>query len=314
MDIIRKVAFGEDLNIYDDDGDDKQCPFTKAVKCAMHGLAYAEEHPWDQFNPSKRARQFRRDLSESAQFIRDSGRSCIEKQLDLIRKGQPLTHNVLAHILQAACADADGLPEMEEMIDQFVTFFIAGQETTANLLTWTIKELTQKPQITYRLKTEVEAVLGGKSDIAFENLHKLEYTMAVLKESLRLYPPATGSVREAPNDCVFSGVKIPKGAIVVVLTYTMSRMEEYFKDPLTYDPDRFLHDEDKGMYAYFPFSLGPRSCIGQQFAMIEARVVLSKLLQNFEFVWVPGQSDGMIEEVTTKPKDGCKCYIKLASP
>ena len=79
-----------------------------------------------QYNPSKRAREFRRNFAESVQFIRDAGRRCIEKQLNLIRKGLPLTHNILAHILQASCAETDGIPDMEEMLDQFVTFFIAG--------------------------------------------------------------------------------------------------------------------------------------------------------------------------------------------
>lgn len=314
MDIIGKVAFGIDLKIYSEDGTANL--FTEAVTAALQGIGHTDRNPWDNFNPSKRARNIRQNFREACQFIRAAGRKAIEKQVDQVRKGQPLSRNVIAHILQVACDNGDGLPEMEEMLDEFVTFFIAGQETTANLLSWTIMELTHNPDIAYRLKTEVDAVLGeNASSIAFEDLGKLEYMTAVFKESLRLHPPATGAVREAPANCVLAGVKIPQGAPICVLTYTMSRMEEHFKDALTYNPDRFLHADDKGegMYAYFPFSVGPRACIGEKFALIEARVVLAKLLQNFEFEWVPGQSMGTAEEITTKPKDGCKCFVKTVS-
>ncbi|XP_072046328.1 cholesterol 24-hydroxylase-like [Amphiura filiformis] len=384
LDIIGKVAFGTDLGIYS--GGSK--PFIDAVTCSMKAIADAFSRPWVAFNPLPSVRDYRKEVDKSCQFIRQTGRQCIQSQIDKLHKGKPLSNNIIAYIIQTTSESGEGLPEIEDMVDEFVTFFIAGQETTAKLLAWTIMELTQHPEIVYRLKTEIDAAIGDKDNVAFEDLSKLEYMMAVLKESLRLHPPATGSTRVAPSNCTLDGINIPSGTPVhwfekkaiatapleckprlrcryvddvleiikkditkqltehlntvdttcnimftyeqvqngkipfvdtlfvrkedsTVNTYTMSRMEEYFQNADTYDPDRFLHDDDKSasMYAYFPFSLGPRVCIGQQFALIEARVILSKLLRKFEFKWVPGQSMDLVEDITIKPKDGCKCYI-----
>ncbi|XP_072039958.1 cholesterol 24-hydroxylase-like [Amphiura filiformis] len=307
LDIIAKVAFGTDLGIYS--GGSK--PFIDAVTCSLRALSDSFRRPWLAYNPLPSAREYRKEVDKSCRFIRETGRQCIQNQIDMLQKGQPLSNNIIAYIIQTSSESGEGLPEMEEMLDEFVTFFMAGQETTANLLAWTLMELTQHPDIVYRLKTEIDAVIGDKGNVAFEDLSKLEYMMAVLKESLRLHPPSTGSTRVAPHNCSFDGMKIPAGTPVIVFSYTMAKMEEYFQNAETYDPDRFLHNDDKSasMYAYFPFSLGPRMCIGQQFALIQARVILSKLLQKFEFKWVPDQSMGLVEETTVKPKDGCKCYL-----
>ncbi|XP_072045865.1 cholesterol 24-hydroxylase-like isoform X1 [Amphiura filiformis] len=307
LDIIAKVAFGTDLGIYS--GGSK--PFIDAVTCSLRALSDSFRRPWLAYNPLPSAREYRKEVDKSCRFIRETGRQCIQSQIDMLQKGQPLSNNIIAYIIQTSSESGEGLPEMEEMLDEFVTFFMAGQETTANLLAWTLMELTQHPDIVYRLKTEIDAVIGDNGYVAFEDLSKLEYMMAVLKESLRLHPPGSGSSRVAPQNCTFDGMKIPAGTPIILFTYAMARMEEYFQNAETYDPDRFLHNGDKSasMYAYFPFSLGPRMCIGQQFALIQARVILSKLLQKFEFKWVPDQSMGLVEETTIKPKDGCKCFL-----
>lgn len=133
----------------------------------------------------------------------------------------------------------------------------------------------------------------------------------VLKETLRLFPPVLGTVRVVPEDMTVVGIKIPAGTALGVLSYTMGRMDEFFKDPLTFNPDRFNQQEDRPLYAYFPFSLGARSCIGQQFAMIEARMFLSKILQNLNLRLVPEQDFGIYEELVIKPKGHCANYITI---
>ncbi|KAJ8045974.1 Cholesterol 24-hydroxylase [Holothuria leucospilota] len=105
------------------------------------------------------------------------------------------------------------------------------------------------------------------------------------------------------------GHNIPAGSNVQMSHYIMARMEQFFKNPLTFDPERFLRDEDKPLYAYFPFSLGTRSCIGQQFALIEARVILAKLYQNYDFKLDPTQSFEILDQLTLKPKGQCMNYI-----
>lgn len=113
---------------------------------------------------------------------------------------------------------------------------------------------------------------------------------------------------------IISGIRIPANTTLVFSTYIMGRMERYFKDPLTFNPDRFSKDAPKPYYCYFPFSLGPRSCIGQVFAQMEAKVVMAKLLQRFEFQLVPGQSFKLLDAVTFRPLDGVMCKLKPRSP
>ncbi|PIK62665.1 putative cholesterol 24-hydroxylase [Apostichopus japonicus] len=130
----------------------------------------------------------------------------------------------------------------------------------------------------------------------------------VFKETLRLCPPVIGTARTTPEE-LCAGHRIPAGTMVLLPAFVMSRQEQFFKDPLTFDPERFQRNEDSPLYAYFPFSMGARSCIGQQFALIEARVVLVKLFQKLHLKWVPGQKLGMLDRLTVRPSSQCLHYI-----
>lgn len=171
--------------------------------------------------------------------------------------------------------------------------------------------LGQNPEALARVLSEVDTVIGRKEHIDYEDIIKLEYLSLVLKESLRLYPPVFGTGRVITKSMDVVGYNIPAGSTIFFCNYAMNRSEEYFKNPLTFDPERFRRDEDKPLYVYFPFSIGPRSCIGQQFALIESRVVLAKLLQKLNFRLVPGQNLGVRERLTLKPAGDCLNYITL---
>nr|XP_020668554.1 cholesterol 24-hydroxylase-like [Pogona vitticeps] len=160
------------------------------------------------------------------------------------------------------------------------------------------------------LQAEVDEVIGVKTDIAYEDLGKLEYLSQVLKEVLRLYPLAPRTVRWTGTENIIEGVKIPANTTLIFSTYVMGRMERYFKDALTFNPDRFSKDEPRPYFCYFPFSLGPRSCIGQVFALMEAKVVMAKFLQRFEFQLVPPQSFRIWDLVTLRPADDVVCRLK----
>uniref|UniRef100_H3CWE3 Cytochrome P450, family 46, subfamily A, polypeptide 1, tandem duplicate 2 n=1 Tax=Tetraodon nigroviridis TaxID=99883 RepID=H3CWE3_TETNG len=200
----------------------------------------------------------------------------------------------------------------EFMLDNFVTFFIAGQETTANQLGFCIMELARHPEILKRARKEVDEVIGMKQDISYDDLGHLGYLSQVLKETLRIYPTAPGTSRDLVEDMVIGGVHVPKGVICIFSSYTMGRMEKFFKDPLKFDPDRFHPDAPKPYYCYFPFALGPRSCLGQNFAQMEAKVVMAKLIQRFDFT-LPGQSFDILDNGTLRPKSGVVCSIRHRS-
>ncbi|NXX74521.1 CP46A hydroxylase, partial [Urocolius indicus] len=301
MDVIAKVAFGLELNALSDD----QTPFPRAVTMILEGMTQSRM-PLIQYMPGKR--ELVKEVRESVRLLRRVGKECIEQRRQALHNGKEATLDILTQILKG-----DALEESrddENLLDNFITFFIAGHETTANQLSFTVMALAQHPEILERVQAEVDDVLGAKRDIDYEDLGKLTYLSQVLKESLRLYPPVPGTVRRLEREHVLHGITIPANTTLLFSTYVMGRMETYFKDPLTFNPDRFSKDSPKPYYCYFPFSLGPRSCIGQTFAQMEAKVVMAKLLQRFEFQLAAGQSFKLLDAGTCRPLDGVMCRVK----
>ncbi|NXO58821.1 CP46A hydroxylase, partial [Aramus guarauna] len=299
LDIIAKVAFGLELNALSDD----QTPFPRAVTMILEGMTKTRI-PFLQYVSGKQKLEVR----ESVRLLRRVGKECIDQRREAIQNGKEVTLDILTQILKG-----DALEETrddENILDNFITFFVAGHETLANQLSFTVMALGQHPEILERVYAEVDEVLGAKRDINYEDLSKLTYLSQVLKESLRLYPPVPGTVRWMEKEHVINGVRIPANTALIFSTYVMGRMERHFKDPLTFNPDRFSKDAPKPYYCYFPFSLGPRSCIGQAFAQMEAKVVMAKLLQRFEFQLVPGQSFKLLDAGTVRPLDGVMCRLK----
>ncbi|XP_042073725.1 cholesterol 24-hydroxylase [Haplochromis burtoni] len=170
-------------------------------------------------------------------------------------------------------------------------------------------ELGRHPEILEKAKKEVDDVIGMKCDISYDDLGELVYLSQVLKETLRIYPTAVGTSRDVAEDMVIDGVHIPGGVGVFFNSYVSGRLERFFKDPLRFDPDRFHPDAPKPYYCYYPFALGPRSCLGQNFAQMEAKVVMAKLLQRFDFTLVPGQTFDILDAGTLRPKSGVLCTL-----
>ncbi|KAG8561503.1 hypothetical protein GDO81_015371 [Engystomops pustulosus] len=304
LDVIAKVAFGMELNSLHDD----QTPFPRAISTVMKGMVETR-NPLAKYTPGKQA--FIRDIKQNIRLLRKTGQECIERRMKAIQDGEDLPIDILTQILKGAELE-DGC-SMEDLIDNFVTFFIAGQETTANQLSFAVMELARNPEILTRVQSEVDEVIGSKRDIDYEDLGKLQYLSQVLKETLRLYPTAPGTSRCIQEEMFIEGVRIPPKTTLMFNSYIMGRMEKFYQDPLVFNPDRFHPDAPKPGYAYFPFSLGPRSCIGQVFAQMEAKVVMAKLLQRYEFQLVEGQSFKILDIGTLRPMDGVICTLRPRS-
>ena len=156
-----------------------------------------------------------------------------------------------------------------------MTLFIAGHETTSQMLSWTWYALSQNPAIEERLYEELRGVLGGRPpEVA--DLQRLPYLQAVMNESLRLYPPAYVVARMAIEPCQIGGYDIPLGATILLSPWVTHRDPRFFDDPETYRPERWLDGLAQRLPAgaYFPFGDGPRRCIGQGFALMEAAIVI----------------------------------------
>ncbi|KAK6479027.1 cholesterol 24-hydroxylase-like [Huso huso] len=302
LDVIAKVAFGMDLNLLDE----SETPFPHAISTCLKGMTQYIQNPYMMYMPWHW--KFVKEVEDSAELLRKTGKECIEKRKRAVKNGEEVPDDILTQILKSA--EQEGDYDDEVMLDNFITFFIAGQETTANQLSFMIMELTRQPEIIKKLRVEVDDVIGSKRDIDYEDLGKLTYLSQVLKESLRIYPPAPGTSRWIPEDTVIEGIHIPGGISATFNTYIMGRMEKFFKDPLKFDPERFHPDAPKPYYCYFPFTLGHRSCLGQTFSQMEAKVVMAKLLQRFEFLLVPGQTFKIMDTGTLRPRDGVVCTVK----
>jgi cytochrome P450 len=190
-----------------------------------------------------------------------------------------------------------------QLRDEVLTLALAGHETTASALTWTFYLLSKHPEIARRLGAEVDAVLGGRAP-RLEDFARLPLTRAVIEESMRLYPPVWAVERRALGDDVLGGYHVPKGAIVGVVTYAIHRHPKHWDNPEGFDPDRFLagRSEARHRYAYLPFGAGPRTCIGNGMAMMNAELVLAMVAQRYRLDLAAGEDVQKEATVTLRPK------------
>jgi cytochrome P450 len=197
-----------------------------------------------------------------------------------------------------------------EVRDETMTLFLAGHETTANNLAWTFYLLSRHPDIYARLRAEVDEVLGGKTP-GLEDVPRLTYTLRVLKESMRLYPPAYIIGRRATEDVDIGPYRLEKGLTAFINIYAMHRRAKYFPDPERFDPDRFRPEGEKQMRStYIPFGGGPRVCIGNQFALLEGQLALAVIAQRVTF---EPASDRVVEPeplVTLRPRHGVPLIVR----
>jgi cytochrome P450 len=227
------------------------------------------------------------------------------------RSGSPDAADLLSMLLAARDEETgEGMTD-EQLRVEVTTFLLAGQETTSLALTWTWYLLSQHAAARERLEGEMDAVLGGRAP-AYADLVNLPYTRRVLDESMRLYPPAWGFSRQALADDELGGFDLPRGWLAFVVPYVLHRLPQYWSDPEAFDPDRFLPDRvaARPKFVYVPFGAGPRQCIGNQFALIEAQLVLATLAQRYRLRLVPGHRAEPWPLITLRPRYGMPMSIE----
>jgi cytochrome P450 len=201
----------------------------------------------------------------------------------------------------------------EQARDEAMVLFLAGHDTTAAGLTWFWYIMGKYPEIQQKAHEEIVSVLG-KNSPGFADAVRLPYLNSVIKETLRLYPPAIGIfAREAKEQIELGGYEIPRGSIIYAFSYITHRDPRWFPEPERFDPERFLGDNGKNVspFAYFPFGAGPRSCIGSHFALTEMTLVAACLLQRFEFSLRPGDKDPEpLTHLSLRPKDGLSMILR----
>lgn len=210
----------------------------------------------------------------------------------------------LLDMLLAARDEATGAAMSEQQVrDELMTFMLAGHETTANALAWTCYLLSTHPEARERLESEVDSVLAGRVPTA-EDEDKLEWTAAVVAESMRLYPPAWILERQAVGEDAWDGLVLPPGAIAITPPYLIHRHPDHWPNPEGFDPGRFLPGNTRHKYAYLPFGGGRRQCIGGGFATLEATLLLAAIAQRYRLNLLPGAHPTPQPTVTLRPAGG----------
>lgn len=213
--------------------------------------------------------------------------------------------------LLAARDGSEGLSD-REIRDQVLVFLLAGHETTSTALTYALHLLGRHPEAQERLRKEVRESLGDRVPTATD-ARGLPWTTACLKEAMRLYPSAPIIGRLAMEDTEVEGVHVPRGTGVIVLLRNIHRHPDHWPDALTFDPERFMGDADKGRhrYAWMPFGGGPRACIGQYFSMSEAVLVLAMMLREWEVDAVDERDDLPLKAaITLSPAEPVRVRLK----
>jgi len=243
------------------------------------------------------------------------------RQLDAIvyriiaarRESERDTGDLLSMLMQARDEDGSRMSD-KQLRDEVMTFLLAGHETTALALSWTWHLLAQNSAAEGNLHGELDRVLAGRAP-TFADMPALQQAERVIKEGLRLYPPAWGLAREVVSEFELRGYKIPRKANLVMCQWIMHRHPKYFPDPEKFDPDRWQLESLKNLprFVYFPFGGGPRGCIGASFAMMEAVLLLAAIAQRFRLEAVPGHPVVPVPGFTLRPKQGIKMVVHRRS-
>ena len=200
-----------------------------------------------------------------------------------------------------------------QLVDNLLTFYLAGHETTARALTWTLYLLARSPEWSQALVEEIARVTAG-AGIAADHIEKLVLVHQVLKESMRLYPPVPIMSRQAVAHTTLDGRRVAPGTSVLMPIYAIHRHTKRWKDPDAFDPARFAPPQAEAInrYQYMPFGAGPRICIGMSFAMMEATAILATLLQHAAFEPAGGEEPLPVARVTLIPKGGMPLRVRLS--
>jgi cytochrome P450 len=316
LEIIGKALFSVDLS-------GEAGEITRAVLTALDHIIYRSRHPFSPplSIPTRRNRRFKEAvhrLDEAVYTIIQQRRS---KGLPNCQgsKTSDARVDLLSMLLQARDEETGEAMDDRQLRDEVITLIIAGHETVASALTWTWHLLSSHPAVEGQLQEELTRVLGGRIPTSAD-LPELTYTRMIFQEALRLYPPAWIITRKALEDDEFAvpgsqkeRYLIPSGSLVVISPYSMHRHPQFWEQPETFNPRRFSAEisTHQPRFAYLPFGGGPRLCIGDGFAKVEAVLILATIAQRYRLQGVPDHPVEVEPLVTLRPRNGLKMSLHI---
>ena len=298
LSIVAKALFGTDLSA-ETEG------VGRALTTINHLLAKAFYLPWVLSLPTRERRRLH--VARSALYT-------VVEEIIRERRRRHETHGDLLEMLLEARDEETGEGMTDQQVrDEVLTLLLAGHETTANALSWTFYLLAQHPHVEARLLEEYQQVLNGRPAM-IEDLPQLPSTRMVLEEAMRLYPPAWGLGRRALGNDEIGDYFIPKGAYVLVFPYVTHRHPAFWERPNEFDPERFSAQlaASRHRFAYFPFGGGPRLCLGNQFALYEAQLILATILSRYQLRLPPETVVTPEPLVTLRPRGDLLMTVRRA--
>ena len=292
LSIVGETLFGRDLS---GEAADAGRALAVALEVAAHrAMSYVVAPIWF---PTARNRAFRsasRTLDALVFAIIDGRRRAGESGDDL-----------LGMLMAARDPDTGEGMSRRQLRDEVMTFLLAGHETTAVALAWTWSLLARHPQIAEQAREETLAVLGDR-DPTLDDLSRLPLARMVVEEAMRLYPPVWGIARQTIAADRIGEYDVPAGQIVTLSPWVTHRHPDFWADPERYDPERFRPGQERTRprFAYFPFSGGPRLCIGEAFALMEAQLVVAMMLQRFRLTLVDERPVVPVPTLTLRLRGG----------
>lgn len=233
----------------------------------------------------------------------------IKPRYDAVTNGKEIQNeDILSSLLQVVDCDTNERFSFEEILDQVAMLFLAGHETTASSLTWTLYLLSMFQEEQEKAYAEVLEVQGDE-EVTIQHIRKMKYLTNIFKEALRLYPPVGFYARESKNDITMRGKDIKKGAAMVVAPWLIHRHKDFWDNPDGFDPTRYEKGKEIKKDTYLPFGMGERVCIGQGFAMQESILILSSILKNYKLELEEGFVPDVVGRLTVRSANGMNIIL-----
>lgn len=316
-DMVDLTMFIVSKTIFDTDRD-AMATEAHAIGDAIHqlqGLAdqeYDDIIPMPEWLPLPRHARYRRARSVVDATVE---RILAERRAGADSEGVTDRGDLLSMLLLSQDEEGHGMSDAE-VRDQLVTLFIAGHETTSNALSWTWYLLSQNPHVEAKLHAELDRVLAGRTP-TLADLRELPYTSMVLKESMRIYPPAwTLNLRKTKEATTLGDYRVEPGDVIMVSPYAIHHNPRLYPEPHKFDPERFAPEQEaqRHRYAYIPFGGGPRVCIGNSFATMEAELIIATIAQRYQMQFVGTAPVERQAQITMSPKGGLPMRIHPRTP
>ncbi|SDZ88588.1 Cytochrome P450 [Haloplanus vescus] len=296
--VASEVLLGEDI------GPERAAQFHEWMQTAGAEFEFDLTSVAPDWLPDRISPEFR----EAAEGIRGLSEDIIDRRRDLLAEGDDDVNLVTMLLRAADDPDVDYPPN--QIRDEVATFLIAGHETTALSLTYTLALLSWHPECRERVRDEAAAL--NSDSPTHDDLSSLPYTQRVYREALRLYPPAWATFRRASRPVRLGDYRVPEGAAVVMPQWSIQRSGRHFEAPTTFDPDRWERRSPTDTPAYFPFSTGPHACVGRNFALSGATLTLARLVREFDIEVAEDALDDLRITPTLRPVGGVPARIRPA--